>query len=145
MAFAWNILTPLFDSVGKLIGEMHTSEEERLNAKAAIMGIQTQMYMAVMQYEADALKMQADIIQTEAKGESWLQRSWRPVLMLTFAGLVVARWLGLAAVDLPQEIEIKLFSIIQLGIGGYVIGRSGEKIIKSVDVGGIMSTIKKEK
>jgi len=70
------------------------------------------------------------IVVAEADGGSWIQRSWRPVTMLTFVALIVARWLGLTAPGITPEVELALFEIIKIGLGGYVVGRSVEKGIK---------------
>lgn len=71
---------------------------------------------------------QADIIKTEAASSHWLAANWRPLLMLTFGGLITARWFGWAAPNLSQEEYLALWNIVEFGIGGYVIGRSAEKI-----------------
>ncbi len=81
--------------------------------------------------ELEELAHQAGVINTEAKGESWLQRCWRPLVMLVFTALVVCRWMGWAAPDLSEEVELKLFAIIQLGIGGYIASRGVEKVANS--------------
>lgn len=73
-----------------------------------------------------------EIIKTEASSEHWLAANWRPILMLTFGGLIVARWFGWAAPNLSEAEYLKLWSIVELGIGGYVIGRSAEKIVPTV-------------
>lgn len=74
----------------------------------------------------------ADIIKSEAASSHWLAANWRPLLMLTFGGLIVARWFGFAAPELGEAEYIKLWDIVQLGIGGYTVGRSLEKIIPPV-------------
>ena len=74
----------------------------------------------------------ASVVLAEAKGESWLQRSWRPILMLTFGVLIVARWLGLAAPGLTEAEYLRLWSIVEIGLGGYVVGRSVEKVAATV-------------
>jgi hypothetical protein len=74
----------------------------------------------------------ADIIKAEAASEHWLAANWRPLLMLTFGGLIVARWFGWAAPELSEAEYIKLWDIVQLGIGGYTIGRSVEKVVPSI-------------
>lgn len=78
------------------------------------------------------LKSQAQIINTEAASEHWLAANWRPLTMLVFVALIVARWFGWAAPNLAEEEYIKLWSIVELGLGGYVIGRSAEKIIPRI-------------
>lgn len=71
---------------------------------------------------------QADIVKTEAASSHWLAANWRPLVMLTFAGLIVARWFGWAAPNLTEAEYLKLWDIVELGLGGYVVGRSVEKV-----------------
>ena len=52
--------------------------------------------------------------------------------MLVFMALIVCRWLGLLAPDLAPELELKLFSIVQLGIGGYIASRGIEKVVRNI-------------
>jgi hypothetical protein len=75
---------------------------------------------------------QADIIKTEAASTHWLAANWRPLMMLTFGGLIVARWMGWAAPDLSEAEYLALWDIVQLGIGGYTIGRTIEKTAPSI-------------
>jgi hypothetical protein len=82
----------------------------------------------VLQYEKDSFESRAKIIEAEAKSEHWLTAIWRPVTMLTFLALCVGDSLGLLSSPLRDE----AWSLLQLGLGGYVVGRSAEKITKSV-------------
>jgi len=75
---------------------------------------------------------QADIVKTEAASAHWLAANWRPLLMLVFGGLIVARWFGWAAPNLSEAEYLKLWGIVELGLGGYVIGRSFEKTIPTL-------------
>ena len=77
------------------------------------------------------LQAAVSVLVAEASG-NWLQRSWRPLMMLTFTGLIVARWLGWTAPNLAPSEYDHLWSIVQLGIGGYVIGRSVEKVAPAI-------------
>jgi len=71
---------------------------------------------------------QSDIVKTEAASSHWLAANWRPITMLTFVGLIVARWFGWAAPNLSEAEYLKLWDIVNVGLGGYVVGRSVEKI-----------------
>lgn len=75
---------------------------------------------------------QADIVKTEAASSHWLAANWRPLVMLIFCGLIVARWFGWAAPNLSEAEYLKLWSIVEFGLGGYVVGRSVEKIAPSI-------------
>jgi hypothetical protein len=119
------------------IDSWFTSDEERLQAKTQIMMVQAQVMGQVLEYEKSIMEAQSAIIQAEAKGDSWIQRSWRPVTMLTFVALVVMRWLGLTDNTISEAIELQLMTLIQIGLGGYVVGRSAEKVVKAIDFGKI--------
>lgn len=75
---------------------------------------------------------QSEIVKTEAASQSFLASSWRPIVMLVFCGLIVARWFGWAAPNLSEAEYLKLWSIVELGLGGYVLSRSAEKIVPHI-------------
>lgn len=86
--------------------------------------------LAELQAYVQMLQGRMSIIQSEASSEHWLTANWRPIVMLTFTGLIVARWFGLSAEGITEAEYIQIWNILQLGIGGYVMGRSAEKIMK---------------
>jgi len=93
---------------------------------------QNQFQLAVMQQAQAIEQAAAGIVKAEAESSHWLAACWRPILMLTFGGLIVARWFGWAAPSLSEAEYLKLWDIVELGLGGYVIGRSAEKIVPAV-------------
>ena len=58
---------------------------------------QQDMVMALLSQQASLNAAAGDIIKAEAQSEHLLAACWRPILMLTFGGLIVARWLGWSA------------------------------------------------
>ena len=48
--------------------------------------------------------------------------------MLGLTGLVGAHWLGWTAPNLPPEQVADLYLLVQIGLGGYIGGRSAKKI-----------------
>jgi len=127
------VLGELFGSLIKAVDDWHTSDEEKLEAKGKIFAAQASLLSQVFDYEKSIMQAQAEIITSEAKGEGVLQRNWRPVVMLVFVGLIVARWLGWSAPGLSPELEHDLMTLVQIGLGGYVVGRSAEKVAKSIN------------
>lgn len=78
------------------------------------------------------IESQAKIITAEAEGHSRLQRNWRPVLMLTFTYVVahnyiIAPLFSLVRLELPPD----MWELLRLGMGGYIIGRSVEKSVRT--------------
>ena len=111
-------VTAAFEVGGKLIDKFWPDASEAEKAKQ-------QQFLAVF-------VAQADIVKTEAASNHWLAANWRPLLMMTFGGLIVARWFGWAAPGLSEAEYLKLWSIVEFGLGGYVVGRSVEKIAPSI-------------
>lgn len=116
---AGKVVSGIFDIVDQ-------SVEDKDQAAKIKAGLQTQV-LSMLNKELDTA---GNIIVAEAKGDSWIQRNWRPITMLVFVGLVVAKWLGFTAPGVSEEIELALLDIIKVGLGGYVVGRSVEKGIK---------------
>lgn len=115
-----NIITPIIGSLFKTVDKVidNKAEGDKIKAK-----IQEQLLAG----ELKELEGAAKIIETEAKG-GFLQRNWRPLMMLTFAGLMVAHWFGFTAPNIPESVQNSLLNIIMIGIGGYTVGRSAEKV-----------------
>lgn len=133
------IQIPIVDAVTRLFGELigavddwHTSDEEKLEAKGKIFVAQAELLNAAFDYEKNIISQQAQIIQAEAKSDHWLAAVWRPIVMLVFVALIVLRWLGWTAPNLTPELEAQLMVLVQIGLGGYVVGRSAEKVAKSI-------------
>ena len=96
-----------------------------------------------MQLEQTRLEVRGQAVQAEAKGESWLQRNWRPLMMLWFGGLIGGYWFGYTPENLSEDAILSLFGLIKLGLGGYVLGRSAEKITKEISGSGLLAKLTK--
>jgi len=121
------LISGIFKPAAKLIDELHTSEEERLEQKAKLLEIQAASMDSALRHERSIMEAQAKIVNSEAQSEHWLTASWRPITMLTFLALAVGDSLGVLATPLREE----AWMLLQIGLGGYVVGRSGEKVIKT--------------
>jgi len=125
LAMVANLILPgVFKEVDKVV------PDQDLNAK-----LKASIQTAVLSADASALEAQAGIIGAEAKGESWLQRNWRPMTMLVFVFIVAnnyviapyAQAIFDRSVALPTPPD--LWALIKIGLGGYVVGRSAEKCV----------------
>ncbi|MGV8134118.1 MAG: 3TM-type holin [Mangrovibacterium sp.] len=123
-------------SIGDIIDSITVTDPEKLEAKAKISEI-------VLPALNRLYNAQRDVLVAEMQG-NFLQKSWRPLTMLTFVCLLVLRWTGLSESTIPLELETRLMDIIELGLGGYVIGRSVENISKTVTRNIDLSFLKKK-
>ena len=109
------------------LDKLFTSKEEKIKAENVIKQI-------LIQKQLELQKMQTDIILAEAKG-NWLQRSWRPMLMLSFGFIVIYNKFAAPLFGWPIPIlEGEFWTLLQIGIGGYVVGRSAEKIADKIKI-----------
>ena len=123
-----SFLSALIGPVTKVIDEVHTSDEEREALRLEFYKLQFGIFEKTMEYENQLLDAQSSIVVAEAQGGSWLQRSWRPITMLVFLCLVVADSFGWLSNPLATE----AWTLLQIGLGGYVVGRSVEKITPKI-------------
>lgn len=121
--------TELVDATGNALDNLITNPEERLKAKQALAE-------AIMAKLTELASYQRDVLNTELQGTK-LQRNWRPLVMLAFAFIIVyhyflqpllGHWLNVPTIALPD----RFWGLLELGLGGYVIGRSIEKVATTV-------------
>ena len=93
-----------------------------------------------MAHLGKSAELGAGIVLTEIKSEHWLTRSWRPILMLLLMGFLVIVGILLPLLDLwaghpvPFEPRWQLlpagfWDFLSVGMGGYIGGRSLEKVM----------------
>ena len=119
------IISDLFNPLASIIDSMTTSDDEKFKVKKELSKIQSDISIKLLDYEKQMVIAKSSVVQSEVSGQSWLQRNWRPITMLTFLVLVVLDSFGLLAFRLAPE----AWTLLQIGIGGYVIGRSAEKVL----------------
>lgn len=117
----------IWNLIGTIGGKVLDIVDDVVEDKDAANNLKFQIQKQLIETKSTELEAQAKIVLAEAQG-SWLQRNWRPLLMVTFAGLVVAHWFGFTAPDIPESVQNSLLNIVMVGVGGYVMGRSAEKV-----------------
>ena len=124
----FKLVGSIFKPAAELIDKLHTSDHEKLQIKQAMFELQVEAFNKAEEYETQLLDAKKTIITAEAQSQSVIARNWRPVTMLTFLLLVVADSLGWLASPLAPE----AWTLLQIGLGGYVAGRSAEKVTKLI-------------
>lgn len=74
-------LSGLVGEIGGIINSLTISSKEKKE-------LETKVSQTVYRYAGELSKNQSDIIVRETDG-NWLQRSWRPLVMLSFAAVVL--------------------------------------------------------
>ena len=126
-----DMISRVFTPLATLIDDLHTSDEERDAARIAMVVAQNQAFALTLDLEHEKLAARASLIAAEIGGQSWLQRNWRPITMLSFLVLVILDAFGLLVFRLSDDAWL----LLQIGLGGYVVGRSAEKMLPAIKVG----------
>ena len=122
------LIGQIFKPAMEALDNVHTSTEEKLIQKAKLLDLQVGFMEQGLQYELAQLEARAAIITAEAQSDHFLVSAWRPITMLTFLALVVCDQFGLLTFRLAED----AWTLLQIGLGGYVVGRSVEKVVPAM-------------
>lgn len=134
MSFDITGIPTIADAINGILGKFFT-DKTQVEKDAAAQSMQQLVLQAAAASDA------AGIIKAEAQSGSWLTTSWRPLTMLFFVGLIGARVFGWTSAHVSDAEYLELWSLVKLGLGGYVIGRSVEKTAAPV-LGAIATAVK---
>jgi len=121
-------ISAIFKPAAKLIDNVHTSEEERKKLRNEFEKIQASVTEKAIELDKEVVKASSKAIQAEAASGSFLATNWRPMTMLAFVTMIISDHYWPGTRPIPSE----LWNLITIGIGGYVGGRSAEKITRII-------------
>jgi hypothetical protein len=99
---------------------------------------QERITATILENEKAYVESAAQVIAAEAQG-NWYVSAWRPTLMYLLMAEIV--WLtvfcpilGLAdpTIKAMAGVPAQFWNLLMIGMGGYIIGRSGEKVAASI-------------
>lgn len=137
MAFPFLAAIPV---VGKIIEKVLGVVDQAVEDKDQKARLQAEIQTAVLGMNhaefMQEIQSKAGIIMAEAKGQSWIQRTWRPILMMVFVAIVANNYLVYPYLRIwfPEHVVLlhlpdHMWNLMNIGVGGYIVGRSGEKIV----------------
>ena len=119
-----NPRTSVADAVSGLVERLTLPAREKKQLEADVLRL-------LLEREKELLRVRAALLQEEGKG-NWLQRSWRPLVMLTFAAVILIG--TFTNISILSDTS-RFWDLLEIGLGGYVVGRSGEKILMTLAKG----------
>jgi hypothetical protein len=123
-------MIPLIEAGLRIIDKIIPDPAAKAEAKLRLLEVQQGGELA----EVEAAM---NVVVAEAKSEHALTSQWRPITMLVFTAIVANNYIiapYLSAIfgwSVTLEMPDQLWNLLSIGIGGYVVGRSSEKAIKS--------------
>ena len=111
------IVTNVMKEVGGVIETLSLSAREKQQLQCRITEV-------LLRWESESQGRRERVLSSEAGG-NWLQRSWRPLVMLVFAAVVLVG----SFVPLPMlDDGSRFWDLLEIGLGGYILGRGVEAI-----------------
>ncbi len=114
--------------IGKVFDSIFPDKEQAAEAKLKLMELQ-------MSGGLKELEQAGKIITAEANSEHWLVAAWRPITMLVFVVIIANNYILAPYIDLffdtnvALELPPQMWDLLKIGIGGYIVGRTGEKMV----------------
>lgn len=113
------------------------SPEQKAKLEAGLQAYQLEMSKQMNDYSTAIIESQSKIIQAEANSGSWLAQNWRPITMLVFVIIIANNYIIYPYLSMFTDkatmlnIPDDMWSLLKIGLGGYVVGRSVEKSVKA--------------
>ena len=93
-----------------------------------------ELRLAMMEHEQTAQQVARDVVVAEAKSEHWITSAWRPLVMLMFAVMIGNNYIlapyldAILGTSIMFDMPDQAWGLLSVGLGGYVVGRSAEKV-----------------
>ena len=105
--------------------------------------LKAELEQGLLEHLSKSAELQKDVILGEINSEHWLTACWRPLLMLALMGFLILVGLVIPAIDLlvghpipyrPRwnDLPAGFWDFLAVGMGGYIGGRSLEKITSQI-------------
>jgi len=116
----------LFNTIEKAVPDKDLQEK-----------LKSQLQTQLLQSHTQELTAAAKIIEAEAKA-GWFASSWRPLLMYVLIFILIWNYVigpvikiffgSIITFELPGDV----WTLLNVGLGGYVIGRSAESVARTM-------------
>jgi hypothetical protein len=144
----WNALVaPVASVFGKALDIIDDMVPDKDLAAKLKVALQQRIIEIASNEFVTLLQGQTKIVLAEAGG-GWLQRNWRPLLMATFGVIIANNYILFPIIgvwkpgmEIMMQIPPDMWSLLKIGLGGYIVGRSAEKIASGGGVRGAIDGI----
>ena len=129
-------MLPALGAFAPLLNTVFKTIEKSVPDKNLQEKLKADLNMQLLTSGTEELKASARIVEAEAKA-GWFASSWRPLLMYILIGILVLNYiispiiLALFSKKIGIELPSDVWTCLNIGLGGYVVGRSAESVAKS--------------
>ena len=130
-------MIPAITALAPILSKVFSIVDKSVSDKDLALKIKNDLNMQLLQSGTEELKATARIVEAEAKS-NWFVASWRPLLMYVLIAIIIWNFivspiiLVLFKINAQVLLPSDVWTLLQIGLGGYVVGRSGESIARTL-------------
>jgi hypothetical protein len=130
-------MLPVLQAVAPLAKILFNTVDKAVADKDLAAKLKSDLQTQMLQSHTQELTAAAKIIEAEAKA-GWFASSWRPLLMYVLIFILIWNYVlgpvilfffkASITITLPGDV----WTLLQIGLGGYVVGRSAESVARTM-------------
>jgi hypothetical protein len=130
-------MLPIIQAVAPLAKILFNTVDKAVADKDLAAKLKADLQTQMLQSHTQELTAAAKIIEAEAKA-GWFASSWRPLLMYVLIFILIWNYVlgpvilfffkASITITLPGDV----WTLLQIGLGGYVVGRSAESVARTM-------------
>ena len=130
-------MLPVLSAIAPLAKILFNTVDKAVADKDLAAKLKNDLQTQMLQSHTQELTAAAKIIEAEAKA-GWFASSWRPLLMYVLIFILVWNYVlgpvilfffkASITIQLPGDV----WTLLQIGLGGYVVGRSAESVARTM-------------
>jgi hypothetical protein len=130
-------MLPMLNAIAPLAKILFNTIEKSVPDKDLQAKLKADLQTQLLQSNTAELQAAAKIVEAEAKA-GWFSASWRPLLMYVLIFILIWNYVlgpvilfffkASITITLPGDV----WTLLQIGLGGYVVGRSAESVARTM-------------
>jgi hypothetical protein len=130
-------MLPIIQAVAPLAKILFNTVDKAVADKDLAAKLKADLQTQMLQSHTQELTAAARVIEAEAKA-GWFASSWRPLLMYVLIFILIWNYVlgpvilfffkASITITLPGDV----WTLLQIGLGGYVVGRSAESVARTM-------------
>ena len=130
-------MLPMLNAIAPLAKILFNTVDKAVADKDLAAKLKSELQTQMLQSHTAELQAASRVIEAEAKA-GWFTASWRPLLMYVLIFVLVFNYIFAPIIKMISghivgfELPGDVWTLLQIGLGGYVVGRSSESIARTL-------------
>lgn len=130
-------MLPVLQAIAPLAKILFNTVDKAVADKDLAAKLKAELQTQMLQSHTQELQAAARVLEAEAKA-GWFAASWRPLLMYVLIFILIWNYIfgpivnfffaAVITIELPGDV----WTLLQIGLGGYVVGRSAESVARTM-------------